>query len=103
MESQHPKSHASLVQESELEGAVRSLDDLLAMAQRYRGEGNRRQAEDMYWMLADDHSEAPQGEVARGELRALAHEFDRDGCEHEARAIYERLSPPTRRDATLDP
>jgi hypothetical protein len=46
----------------------------------------------MFWMLAEEHSDAPQGEVATSKLRALAHEYERNGCDHEARAIYERLA-----------
>ncbi len=93
MQSQHSKSHATVIEESESEQAATSLNELLAMAQRYRNVGNLRQAEDMFWMLAEDHSEAPQAELARGKLRALAHDYVRDGCDHEARAIYERLIP----------
>jgi len=91
MASKH--SRATHIQESESEAAVRSLNDLLATGQRYRSEGNLRQAEDIFWMLAEGHSETPQAEVARANLRALAHEFESDGCNHEARAIYERLIP----------
>ncbi len=93
MQSQYSKSHATPIQEIEIKATVQSLNDLLAMAERYGSVGDVRQAEEMFWMLAEDHSEAPQAEVARVKLRALAHEFERDGCDHEARAIYERLIP----------
>jgi hypothetical protein len=33
----------------------------------------------------------PQGEVATSKLAALAHEYERNGFDHEARAKYERL------------
>jgi hypothetical protein len=85
------ESNSPLVQERRSGLAVRSLDGLLAMALRYHTRGEPRQAEDMFWMLAEEHSDAPQGQVATSELAALAHEHERNGCDHEARAIYERL------------
>jgi len=90
----HSKSHATPISEGEFKATVDSLNDLLAMAEHYGSVGSLRQAEDIFWMLAEEHSEAPQAEVARGRLRALAHECERDGFAHEARAIYERLMEP---------
>ncbi len=90
----HSKSHATPTSETESKATVDSLNDLLAMAEHYGSVGSLRQAEDIFWMLAEEHSEEPQAEVARGKLRALAHEYERDGRAHEARAIYERLMEP---------
>jgi hypothetical protein len=70
---------------------ARSLDGLLAMALHYHSRHQPRQAEAMFWMLAEEHSAAPQAEIATSKLAALAHDYERDGCDHNARAIYERL------------
>ena len=70
---------------------VRSLDDLLAMAFRNHRRDEARQAEDMFWMLEEEHSDAPQREIATNKLAALAHEYERNGYNHGARATYERL------------
>jgi hypothetical protein len=91
MRSGRLESVASPAHEFRSQLAVRSLDDLLAMALRYHSRDEPRQAEDMFWMLAEEHSDAPQGEVATNKLTSLAHEYERNGCDHEARAIYERL------------
>jgi hypothetical protein len=61
------------------------------MALRYHSRHQPRQAEAMFWMLAEEHSAAPQAEIATSKLAALAHDYERDGCDHNARAIYERL------------
>ncbi len=90
----HSKSHTTPIPETESKATVDSLDDLLAMAEQYGSVGSLRQAGDIFWMLAEEHPEAPQAEVARGMLRGLAHEYERDGHAHEARAIYERLMEP---------
>jgi hypothetical protein len=91
MESEQSKAQTSRSQKHQTEVATRSLDDLLAMAQHYRSEGDLRQAEDMFWMLVEDHAETPQSEIAKDQLRAMAHVYEHDGCAHAARAIYERL------------
>jgi len=91
MQTEHSRSYASPIHGHESKLADRSLDDLLAMALRYLSEDNPRQAEDMFWMLAESHTNTPQGVFAKSKLRVLAHEYERDGCDHEARAIYERL------------
>lgn len=76
----------------EQSGAIhRSLDHLLAMAHRYRGEGNLRQAMEMYWILSEDHSETEQAQKAQESLLELAEAYERDGARHTARAVYERL------------
>ena len=93
MQTHTSKPRTISVQKIDFDPATRSLNDLLALAERHGSQGNLRQAEDMFWMLADDYSEAPQAEVAKDRLRALAHEFERDGNPHEAHAIYERLIP----------
>ncbi len=91
MQTQRLESSASPVHERRSQVAVQSLDGLLAMALRYQSRDEPRQAEDIFWMLAEEHSDTPQGEIATSKLTALAHEYERDGCDHEARAIYERL------------
>ena len=73
METEHSKSQASRLEEHQSEVTTHSLDDLLAMASRYRGEGDLRQAEDIFWMLAQEHPGTPQAEVSKDRLRALAH------------------------------
>lgn len=67
------------------------LERLLAMAQRYRKEGNYRQATEMFWTLIEEHSETPQAEAAKAELLALAEGYERAGNQHMARSMYERL------------
>ncbi len=84
-------SGESLIQEHRSEVVVRSLDHLFAMAQRYRSEGNLRQAMAIYWALSEDHSETTQGQGAQDGLLELADVYENDGSRHQARAIYERL------------
>jgi hypothetical protein len=67
------------------------LARLLAMAQRYRQDGNSRQAAEMFWTLVHEHSETPEAEVAKVELLALAESHERAGDQHMARSMYERL------------
>lgn len=64
---------------------------LLAMAHQYRGEGNIRQATEMYWTLAESHAGTVQAEAAKGVLLAMAVEYERSGARRMARSIYERL------------
>lgn len=92
MEPKQSRAQASGSQKHQARVATLSLDDLLAMARHYRNEGDLRQAEDMFWMLVQDHAETPQSELAKDELRGLAHVYEHDGCPHTARAIYERLT-----------
>jgi len=67
------------------------LEHLLAMAQRYRQEGNSRQATEMFWSLIEEHSETPQADAAKSELLAMAESYERAGNQHMARSMYERL------------
>ena len=67
------------------------LGRLLAMAQRYRQDGNNRQAAEMFWTLVHEHSETPEAEVAKVELLAMAESHERAGDQHMARSMYERL------------
>lgn len=67
------------------------LERLLAMAQRYRKEGNYRQTTELFWMLVEEHSETPQADAAKAELLALAGGYERAGNQHMARSMYERL------------
>lgn len=64
---------------------------LLAMAHQYRGEGNIRQATEMYWTLAESHAGTVQAEAAKGVLLTMAGEYERNGARRMARSIYERL------------
>ncbi|VTZ25559.1 conserved hypothetical protein [Methylocella tundrae] len=91
MQFQESVSHGALFQEHRAEVIRESLDHLLAMAQRYRSEGSRRQAMEIYWMLSEDHSETVQAQAAQDKLLELAHIYERDGSRHQARAVYERL------------
>lgn len=67
------------------------LERLFAMAQRYRKEGNFRQATEMYWTLVSDHADTPQAESANAELMLLAEGYERAGNLRMARGMYERL------------
>lgn len=67
------------------------LGRLLAMAQRYRKEGNCRQATELFWTLAEEHPETPQADAAKAELLELAEGYGRAGAQHMARSMYERL------------
>ncbi|MFZ4580228.1 MAG: hypothetical protein ACOYOB_17740 [Myxococcota bacterium] len=67
------------------------LERLFAMAQRYRKEGNFRQATEMYWTMVSDHAGAPQAEAAKAELLLLAEDYERTGRPHMARGMYQRL------------
>ena len=87
----YSKPYATPIPEGAIKATVHSLNDFLAMAENYGSGGSPRQAEDIFWMLAEEHSAAPQARIARGKLRAVAHEYERDGYTHEARAIDERL------------
>lgn len=91
MQFEQSALHGSLFQEHRSDVIVRSLDHLLAMAQRYRGEGNVRQAMEIYWMLSEEHSDTAQGQGAQERLLELAHVYESDGYRHQARAVYERL------------
>jgi hypothetical protein len=35
----------------------------------------------MFWMLAEEHSAAPQAEIATSKLAALTHDYERNGCD----------------------
>ena len=67
------------------------LERLFAMAQRYRQNGNFRQASEMYWTMVSEHPDTPQAEAAKAELLLLAEGYERAGNEHMARGMYERL------------
>lgn len=67
------------------------LGRLLQMAQRYRKEGNYRQATEMFWTLVYEHAETPEAAVAQAELLALAEGYERAGNQHMARSMYEKL------------
>lgn len=67
------------------------LGRLLAMAQRYRKEGNCRQATELFWTLAEEHPQTPQAEAAKAALLELAEGYGRAGAQRMARSMYERL------------
>lgn len=67
------------------------LERLLAMAHRYRSEGNLGQAVELYWTLAEVHPETPQADAAKAVLLELATSYERNHARHMARSIYERL------------
>jgi hypothetical protein len=67
------------------------LKRLLAMAQRYRSTGELNAAMEMFWELAEDHAESAEGATARQALLEIAAFDEREGAQHMARAIYERL------------
>jgi tetratricopeptide (TPR) repeat protein len=67
------------------------LGRLLAMAQRYRSEGNLRQAIELYWTLAQGYPRTPQSDAAHRVLLEIADAYERQGARHMARSMYERL------------
>ncbi|WOJ88524.1 hypothetical protein RZS28_11890 [Methylocapsa polymorpha] len=91
MQFEQSASRGSIFQEHQSDVIIQSLDHLLIMAQRYRSEGNLRQAMDIYWTLSEDHSDTAQGQGAQDKLLELAGVYERDGYRHQARAVYERL------------
>ena len=64
---------------------------LLAMAHRYRSEGNLRQATELYWTLAEDYPGTPQADASREVLLELAEGYERNEARRMARSMYERL------------
>jgi len=94
-----PKRNDSGVAEAEVSAKAEErspvdqalLGRLLAMAHRYRSEGDLRQATVMYWELAEDYPGTPQSNTARAVLLELATSYERNGARHMARSIYERL------------
>jgi lipopolysaccharide biosynthesis regulator YciM len=91
VEYEQSTSRVSLYQGRLSEVTRQSLDHLLAMAQRYRSEGDLRQAADIWWTLLQEHSETPQAQAAQDKLLELAHVYEREGFRHQARAFYQRL------------
>lgn len=91
MQLEQSASHSTLLQEYRSHVILQSLDHLLAMAQRYRSEGNLRQAMEIYWTLSEDHSETEQAQWSQDRLLELADVYECDGSRHQARSIYERL------------
>jgi hypothetical protein len=67
------------------------LQRLLALARWHAARGEVRQAEDIYWDLADEHAGTAEGAAARQWLMELADCSLRAQAPHVARAIYERL------------
>ncbi len=67
------------------------LTRLVLMAQRYRQEGQMRQATEMFWALIKDYPDTPESETAKAELLKLAEGHERAGNLHMARGMYEQL------------
>ena len=67
------------------------LGRLLAMAQRYRGEGNLREAMELFWELAENHPGTAEADAAGATLLELAASYERNAAPHMARSMYERL------------
>lgn len=91
MQVEQSQLHTAHWQERRSYTVHRSLDHLVAMAHRYRREGQLRQAMEMYWMLLEDHSATAQALEAQKSLLELADAFEREDERHTARAVYERL------------
>jgi hypothetical protein len=64
---------------------------LLAMAIRYRAEGQVREAMEMFWELAESYAEYQQGTTAKLLLLEMASSYERTGSPRLARSIYERI------------
>ncbi len=92
MPSAHSETRHPIRLESPSDVVQRSLDDLLAMAHRYRREGSVWQAMEIYWMLSDDHPGTSQAFEAEKTLLELGEAYERDDSRHLARAVFERLS-----------
>ncbi|MGQ0708626.1 MAG: hypothetical protein ACT4NV_02645 [Rhodoferax sp.] len=67
------------------------LGRLLALGQRYRQEGNLRQATELFWTLVEEHPQTPQAEAAKLALLELAEGYGRAGAQRMERSMYERL------------
>ena len=67
------------------------LNRLVLMAQRYRNEGQTRQASEMFWALIKDYPDTPESETAKAELLKMAEAHERAGNLHMARGMYEQL------------
>ncbi len=91
MQFEEAASYSVHWRERRSDAVHRSLDHLLAMAHRYRREGNLRQAMEMYWKLLEDHPGTAQSLEAQESLLELAETYDRDNARHTARAVYERI------------
>jgi hypothetical protein len=87
-----PSAHHAIRLETPADVIQRSLDDLLAMAHRYRREGRVWQAMEIYWMLSDDHPGTTQSFEAEKSLLELGEAYERGDARHLARAVFERLS-----------
>lgn len=91
--SDSPRLEAGGTAETEVSATANQalLGPLLAMAHRYRGEGNPRQATELYWTLAEDHPGTPQADAAKAALLELAEDYERNNARRMARSMYERL------------
>lgn len=67
------------------------LDQLLAIAQRHRKEGNIQRAKELFWTLVEEHSEAPQAAMARAELSELSALAEGFASAAASRPMLERL------------
>jgi len=81
----------NVVTEPQPDAQSRVLARLLKMADAYRDVLALRHAMAIYFLLADQHGDTPQGEEARERLLEIAETHERAGEHHQARSIYERL------------
>ncbi|MCY2933302.1 MAG: hypothetical protein WCJ40_03270 [Planctomycetota bacterium] len=72
-----------------LDGSL--IGRLLSMANRYRLEGNLRQATEIYWSLLENHNGTKHADAAKAALMDVAMGYEQDESRHMARSIYEDL------------
>lgn len=67
------------------------LSRLLRMADNYRSANMLRQALEIYWDLAENHSSTPEAQQARQRLLAICEWYETQGKLHHARAMCQRM------------
>lgn len=73
------------------EGLAAMAERLLVMAEGYRQRGAIWQAMDLYWKVIAEFPDTAQSAAAREVLMTLALHYEREGHQHLARSLYERL------------
>lgn len=91
MNSEDAVAHSTSEAAQKPDVVGQSLGHLLAMADRYRQDGNISQAMELYWKLSEDYPGTAQSLEAEKHLLQLAEAYDCEKSRHRARAIYERL------------
>ena len=84
-----PPQPAEVERRREAESPV--LAHLLEIADGYFAAGAIHQAMEIYFELASEHDDTPEGMQAGDRLMNLARRYVSAGKLHQARAIYERL------------